>query len=45
MIPSLMAEQLYQYPSITQNYMSELFMELNLKAYNALEEFAHLLVE
>ena len=44
MIASLMAEQLYQYPSISQNYMSEMFVELNLKAYNALEEFAHLLI-
>jgi hypothetical protein len=45
MIPSLMASQLYQYPSISQSYMSELFMELNLKAYNGLEKFAHLLME
>lgn len=40
-----MLSQLYQYSSIQQKYLNELFVELNLKAYEALERFVYLLVE
>lgn len=45
MISSLMVSQLYQYSSIKQNYLNELFLEVNVRAYESLEQFADLLIE